>query len=81
MFLLLMLKNLMPNPSEFKSSNIPWKNVTLVLEHMGRVPHHIRGRVAGCWMQGSGSEKLPISLGLTPKQYADGGMDFILLER
>ena len=44
---------------------------------MGRVPRHIRGRIAGFWMRGNASEKLPVSLGLIPKQYADGGIDLL----
>ena len=58
-------------------------NVTLPLEDMGRVPQHINGRIAGCWMRENSSEILPVSLGLIPKQYADGdgGIDSVLLAR
>ena len=56
-------------------------NVTLPLEDMGRVPQHIRGKIAGCWMRGKVSEKLPVSLRLISKQYVDGWMDYVLLAR
>ena len=47
---------------------------------MGASASAYQGENWGCWMWENTLEKLSVSLGLISKQYADGGIDSVLLE-